>query len=98
MVFPFDFHEFAEKVAGKYDVVDAWGDTRDVRSAELILTTSQLKLWSAYPNMEAWLEHSAENHYTFAVTKAAPEKLESRRALNLTDRFRSEESVRKIFR
>lgn len=82
MVFPFDFHEFAEKVAGKHEVVDAWGDTRDVRNAELILTTSQLKLWSAYPNMEAYLANCEENHYTFAVTKAAPEALEDRRALN----------------
>lgn len=31
MVFTFDFHEFAEKVAGKYEVVDAWGDTHDIR-------------------------------------------------------------------
>lgn len=82
MVFAFDFHEFAEKKAGKYEIQDAWGVMRDVREAELILTTSQLKLWNAYPSMEAYLENSEENHYTFAVTKAAPEKLENRRALN----------------
>lgn len=98
MVFPFDFHEFAEKVAGKYEVTDAWGNVQDIRNAELILTTSQLKLWSAYPNVDAWLRNCEENHYTFAVTKAAPEALEHRRALNLIDRFRSEESVRQIFR
>lgn len=82
MVFPFDFVEFAEKIAGKYEITDAWGDTRDVRNAELILTTSQLKLWSAYPNMEAYFANCEENHYTFAVTKAAPERLEDRRATN----------------
>ena len=82
MVFPFDFHEFAEKIAGKYEIPDAWGDMRDVRNAELILTTSQLKLWNSYPNMEAYLAHCAENHYSFAVTKAAPEVLEHRRSTN----------------
>lgn len=82
MVFTFDIHEFAEKIAGKYEITDAWGDVRDVREAELILTTSMLKLWDAYPNMEAYLANCEENHYTFAITKTAPEKLEDRRATN----------------
>lgn len=82
MIFTFDFQEFAEKVAGKYEIKDAWGDMRDVRNAELILTTSMLKLWNAYPNMETYLANCEENHYTFAVTKAAPERLEDRRATN----------------
>lgn len=82
MVFAFDFHEFAEKIASKDEIVDAWGDTRKVSEAELILTTSMLKLWSAYPNMEAYLENCEKNHYSFAVTKTAPERLEDRRCLN----------------
>lgn len=82
MVFAFDFHEFAEKVAGKWEITDAWEHVQDVRNAELILTTSQLKLWNAYPDIETFLRNCAENHYTFAVTKAAPEVLEHRRALN----------------
>lgn len=83
MVFTFDFREFAEKVAGKYEVVDAWGETHDIRNVELVLTTSMLKLWNAYPSIEAYLQHCEENHYTFAITKTAPEHLERRRALNL---------------
>ena len=82
MLFPFDFHEFAEKVAGKDEIIDAWGDVRKVSKAELILTTSMLKLWNAYPNMEAYLGNCEKNHYTFAVTKVAPERLEDRRATN----------------
>lgn len=82
MVFTFDFHEFAERIAGKDEIEDAWGDTRKVSEAELILTTSMLKLWSAYPNMETYLENSRKNHYTFAVTKSAPERLEDQRCLN----------------
>lgn len=82
MLFPFDFHEFAEKIAGKDEIPDAWGDMRKVSDAELILTTSMLKLWSAYPNLETYLENCAKNHYEFAVTKVAPERLEDRRATN----------------
>lgn len=82
MIFPFDFHEFAEKIADKDEIPDAWGDMRKVSDAELILTTSMLKLWNAYPNLEAYLENCEKNHYTFAVTKTAPEQLEDRRSLN----------------
>lgn len=82
MLFPFPFEEFAETVAHKYEVTDAWGTVRDIRGVELVLTTSMLKLWSAYPSMEAYIEHCLENHYTFAITKVAPEHLEHQRATN----------------
>ena len=61
MIFPFDFHAFAEKVAGRDEITDAWGYTRKVSEAELILTTSMLKLWSAYPNLETYLENCEKN-------------------------------------
>ena len=38
MLYTFDFVDFAEKVAGTYEIVDAWGDKRDVRDADIILT------------------------------------------------------------
>lgn len=82
MVFTFDFREFAEKVAGTYLVKDAWGVERDVRDVELILTTSMVKLWDSYPSCEEYLRNSAENGYTFGITKVAPERLESERTLN----------------
>ena len=47
MLFTFDFKDFAENVAHKYIIVDAWGHERDVRFADVIATTSQLKLWDA---------------------------------------------------
>lgn len=83
MVFAFDFLDFADKVAGgKYIVKDAWGHDVDIRNVELILTTSMLKLWQSYDSIEHYLSCCEENHYTFAVTKAAPNKLEDRRATN----------------
>lgn len=82
MIFTFDFVDFAEKVAGSYLVKDAWGNEVDIRSVELILTTSMLKLWDSYKNIEDYLRNCVENHYTFGVTKTCPKELESERNLN----------------
>lgn len=82
MVYTFDFIEFAEKVAGSYIVKDVWGKERDIRNAELILTESMLKLWDSYDSLEEFLKCCGENKYTFAVTKACPDELESERTLN----------------
>lgn len=82
MVFTFDFLDFAERVAGKYIVKDAWGNEVDIRSVELILTTSMLKLWDSYASMDQYLENCLLNHYTFGVTKNCPDELESEHTLN----------------
>lgn len=82
MVFTFDFIDFAEKIAGKYEIIDAWGDTRDVRDAEIILTTSMVKLWDSYSSCEEYMSKSIENGYTFGVPKACPKELEHSRGLN----------------
>ena len=82
MIYTFDFVEFAEKVAGTYEITDVWGDKRDVRNAEVILTESQLKLWDSYKSWEDYFENCERNHYRFSATKTTPEKLESVRDTN----------------
>ena len=82
MAFAFDFHEFAEKVAGNYIVEDAWGHEVDVRNVELVLTTSMLKLWKCYDSIEHYLACCEDNHYTFGVPKVAPKALDTWRATN----------------
>jgi len=82
MVFSFDYLSFANEVAKKYIVKDAWGKERDIRNVELILSTSMLKLWDSYNSMEHYLDCCKENGYTFSVTKMTPEKLENERNLN----------------
>lgn len=82
MVFTFDFVDFAEKVAGKYIVKDAWGNEVDIRDVELILTTSMLKLWDSYESCEDFFEKSTGNNYSFALTKVCPKVLESERRTN----------------
>lgn len=82
MIFAFDFLDFADKVAGKRVIKDAWGDEIDLSEVELILTTSMLKLWDFYGSCEEYLRCCAENGYTFGITKEAPRALESFRTTN----------------
>ena len=82
MVYTFDFVEFAEKIAGTYEVTDVWGDKRDVRNAEVILTESMLKLWSSYDSWEDYYRNCEENHYQFSTPKTTPDELENVRDTN----------------
>lgn len=82
MIFTFDFLDFAEKVAGSYEVVDVWGQKHDIRNIELIFTESMLKLWEGYRSIDHYLDCCRENNYTVCVTKVCPKVLENQRALN----------------
>lgn len=82
MVFTFDFLDFAEKIADSYFVKDAWGNDVDVRSVELILTTSMLKLWDSYDSCEDYIRNCLDNGYTFGIAKTCPKELEQERTLN----------------
>lgn len=83
MIFTFDYVKFAElKNNGNYMVTDAWGDLRDVREADVILTTSMLKLWDSYDSFEDYDRNCEENHYQFSVSKTTPHRLENVRNAN----------------
>ena len=75
MVFTMDFRKFAEEVAHTYIIKDAWGDERDVRDADVILTVSMLKLWNSYAGCEDYLKNCEENGYEFCIAKSAPHEL-----------------------
>ena len=75
MVFTIDFKQFAEEVAGTYFIKDAWGDQRDVRDADVILTVSMLKLWNSYAGCDDYLANCKENGYEFCIAKSAPHEL-----------------------
>lgn len=82
MVYTFDFLEFSENVAHNYIVKDAWGTDIDIRTVELILTTSMVKLYDSYKNCEEYISKSIANGYTFGIAKTCPKTLESERNLN----------------
>lgn len=82
MTFTFDYIEWAEKNIGSYTIVDVWGQERDLRESELILTEGQLKLWSNYSSWEDYYNCCLENHYTMRVAKTAPHEVDDVRQLN----------------
>ena len=75
MVFTVDFKKFAEEVAGTYMIKDAYGIERDVRDADILMTTSMFKLWDSYPDYESYYENCMANHYDFSIVKSTPRKL-----------------------
>ena len=80
-VFPIDFRKFGYE-HGFMTIVDSWGDEHNLEDVELILTESMLKLWDSYSSIDDYLQKCAENHYTFALTKAAERELENVRNMN----------------
>lgn len=82
MLFTFDFKDFADKKSNTYIVKDVWGTDRDIRSIDIVLTTSMLKLWNCYDSLEHYLSCCKSNGYVFSVTKVAPKYLENKRRLN----------------
>ena len=82
MLYTVDFEEFAKSVACTYEITDVWGQRRDVREADVILTESMLKLWDSYDSWEDYYENSCKNGYEFAVTKTTPQELENVRDTN----------------
>lgn len=82
MLFTFDFVDFADKISKNYLVTDAWGEKRDVREAEVLLTTSMLKLWDSYSSWEDYYKNCVENGYQFSIAKATPNELENVRNMN----------------
>ncbi len=89
MTFPFDYIRFAEEVMGasndnpeKYFITDIWGQQRDVRESELIITESQLKLTKAYDSWEDYYQKCIDNGYTIRIAKTAPHEVDNIRQLN----------------
>lgn len=75
MLFTVPFKQFAEEVAHTYIITDAWGDKRDVRDADVIVTVSMLKLWDSYAGYEDYYSNCMKNGYEFCIAKSTPHEL-----------------------
>lgn len=83
MLYPFPIYEFIEVYNnGNYLIEDVWGDIKDLRKCEMIITESSLKLWSAYNSIDDYVNSYKECGYGFSVTKISPHELEEQRELN----------------
>lgn len=75
MLFTVPFKQFAEEVAHTYIIKDAWGDERDIRDADVIITVSMLKLWNSYAGYEDYYTNCMKNGYEFCIAKSTPHEL-----------------------
>ena len=82
MLFTFDFHQFADEVAGTHEVKDVWGNTHNIKDIDIVLTSSMLKLWDSYDSIEHYFECCDKYNYSFSVTKYTPAVLDNERTLN----------------
>lgn len=69
LVSVFDFKKFAKEVANKDTIIDAWGNEKKVSDIDVILTTSQFKMWKKYENWEEYLYYHNKFNHIFGVAR-----------------------------
>lgn len=94
MVNEFDFVEWCkEENNGNYFIKDSFGNLRDIREIDVILTEGMAKLWDSWNSQEHFEKCCEENGIIWGVTKYAPKKdkevlttnYQYLQTLNLTD-------------
>ena len=69
LVSVFDFKKFAKEVAHKDEIVDAWGNVKKVEDIDVILTTSQFKMWKKYQSWEEYMYYHQRCGHIFGVAR-----------------------------
>jgi hypothetical protein len=69
----FDFHKFARE-AGKFKVVDVWGQEHNIFDVEVLVSASQFKLATSYESCDHYLENCKKNQLNWGVSRYSPEK------------------------
>lgn len=94
MVNEFDFVDWCkEENNGNYFIKDIFGNLRDLREIDVILTEGMTKLWNFWDSQEHFEKCCEENGIVWGVTKYAPKKdkevlitnYQYLQTLNLTD-------------
>lgn len=92
----FDFIEWCkEENNGNYFIKDVYGNMRDVRELDVILTASMAKLWDSWVSQEEFERCCEENGIIWGVTKYSPNvdktvlstNYQFLQTLNLTDKM-----------
>lgn len=69
LVSVFDFHKFAKEIAHKDYITDYWGNTYPIDEIDVILTTSQMKMYKYYKNMQEYLYYHNLYGHVFSITR-----------------------------
>lgn len=69
LVATFDIHSFSDKIAKNKTIIDAYGKEHNIDDIDIILTTSQFKLWDAYDSMESHQDFMRQYGVSWGVTR-----------------------------
>ena len=81
MLCVFDFVKFSDE-AGKHIITDIWGNSYNVRDADVIITQSQFKLWSAFNSLSDYNQKCKENKIGWGVSRYSPKNENNHAFLN----------------
>ena len=65
----FDFKKFSKEVAKKDTIVDLWGKEHNVNDIDVILTSSQFKLYKKYSSWDEYMYYYKKYGHMFGVTR-----------------------------
>jgi len=95
----FDWKRFAKEVAKKEYIIDAWGHEKYIKDIDVILTTSQFKMWKKYSSWEEYIEFHTEYNHVWGCSRVNKEKDNYLTSLNyqyIQSNFFSTENIKKL--
>lgn len=69
LVSVFDFKRFGKEIANKGTITDVWGTKYNVEDIDIILTTSQFKMWKKYDSWEQYMFYYRKYGHMFGVSR-----------------------------
>jgi len=74
LVCVFDLEKFANEIAKTYTFPDIYGNIKDIREIDLIISESMFKLWTSYENTESYIKNCLKNKLGFSIAKINPKQ------------------------
>jgi hypothetical protein len=65
----FDIHKFAKEIAKKDIIVDHYGKEWNIEDIDVLISTSQFKMYKYYDSWDTYLKHSEDNGHFWGVAK-----------------------------
>ena len=69
-----DFHRFAKEVAHKDTIVDHWGTEYNIDDIDVILTTSQMKMYKRYSSWQEYMFYFTKYKHQFGVARPSKKR------------------------
>lgn len=99
LVSVFDFKKFAKEVAHKESIKDIYGVEYNINDIDVILTSSQFKMYKKYQNFQEYMYFFKKYNHIFGVTRVTKKENDFMTTLNYqyiqTNNF-TEESIKSL--